>query len=740
MTAGVGQVMNDTRAPGDIQADRPAEPPLLAALTRLAGLQREVVDRLALQEAAAAAAEQRDPVRALSVVAGHLQLRGARWRDEPDAADLPALLFDQQGRWGILRGCNAAGQWVSEWQDGAEQRWQEVATDTLTDQRIATLRLLPPYRSSSSPVLSLVLGEIARHRVLLLEALAGGVLLSLLGVLTSFYSMQVYDRVIPTGATQTLLVLTLGILVAIALEYFARRVRSRLYEQLIDGVDQRLARAVYMRFLAIRLDQLPASVGSLASQLRGYESVRAFLVGLTTHVLVDAPFALLFALLIWVIAGPLVVIPLCFLVVSIALGLWHMGRIRQLTQRSHAAAMMKTGLLVETVEGAEIIKSGQGGWRMLNRWLASTDDSRDVDLQTRHISESAQYSAAAMQQVSYVLLIAAGALMAASGEITQGALIACSILSGRVLTPVSQLSAQLIGWGNAKAALQGLDGLWRLEGDHHGQEQPVMLESLRGDYRIEQATISMRGRLALKVPQLVIRPGERVAVLGPIGAGKTTLLRLLSGMYKPQEGRIWLDDVDLANLAKPFLAEHIGYLPQEGRLLAGTLRDNLTLGLMDPGDEVVLAAAKTTGLFESVVAVHPKGLQQEIAEGGIGLSGGQRQLVNLTRVFLRKPRIWLLDEPTASLDRQLEHRLIGALKDALAAGDSMVLVTHKPEMLSLVDRIIVVSGHQIVLDGPRDAVLARLQAGAAQVAGVAAREDARPTDERTARPALASAA
>lgn len=685
-------------------------PPLLVALIRLSVLQREAVDRLALQEAVIAATEEHAEAQ-LATVVRHLQIKTARWRETPDAADLPALIVAPDGRWGILRARNAAGQWVSDWFESEQKRWQESAHDVLPDHRFATLRLLPPYRASQSPVLRLTLDDVLAHKGLLAEAGVGGILIAALGILTSFYSMQIYDRVIPSGAIQTLLVLTLGILLVIALEFFAKRVRSRLYDQLINQVDQRLARTVYLRFLGIRLDQMPASVGSLAGQLRGYESVRGFLVSLTTHLAVDAPFALVFLLIIAGIAGPLAYIPFIFFCVALLSGLWQAGRIRQLAERNQAAANRKTGLLVESVEAVEIIKSGQGGWRMLGRWLASSDEAREQELEMRHLNENNQYRALAFQQTSYVLLIAVGAWMASKGELTMGALIACSILSGRILSPITQLGQLISGWANVKAALQALDALWKLEDDHHGQEQPVHLEQLRGDYRFENVTMALRGKPALKVAQLQIAAGQKIGVLGPVGAGKTTLLRLLSGMYKPSEGRIWLDDVDLAHISKPLLAERLGYLPQEGRLVSGTLRDNLLLGLVDPGDEAILQAAKTTGLFESVIASHPNGLQQEIAEGGTGLSGGQRQLVNLTRVFLRQPKLWLLDEPSASLDRNLELQMVAAFKRTLKPEDTLVLVTHKPEMLQLVDRVIVVANQQIMLDGPRDAVLARLQAG-----------------------------
>jgi ATP-binding cassette subfamily C protein LapB len=682
---------------------------MLYALLRIVQLQRESVSGLALREAVHAAEENSaTPESHLLSITKSLHAPRPVWLSNASPSDMPALLCSENGRWGVLIGVNAQMQWVVEWFAPDGKRQEETVAPTGSGFRVARVRLSQPFRTTKSPTFRLALEEFFSNKKQIVEASVGGLMLNVVAVATSLFSMQVYDRVIPTGAISTLQVLSLGVLIAIVFELVVKLVRSRIFLLLLDKTDAKLARSIYLKFLEIRLDQLPSSVGGLAAQIRGYETVRSFLAVVTASITVDAPLIVIYLALIAALAGWLALIPAGFLLLALALGMFYRKRIEALAQSANQASNRKTGLLVEAVEGAETIKSGQGGWRMLSTWMRNTDEARHSDTQMRNLTEHSQHITAFLQQGSYVALVAVGALAITNTTLSMGGLIACTILSGRVLAPVGMIPNLFVQWGHCKAALQGLDALWKLEGDHHGMDQPVVPPALQGAFEFEKVQFSYRQQLALNIPALSIQSGERIGVLGPVGSGKTTLIRMLSGMYKPQSGSVRLDGIDISHISKPALAEHVGYLQQEGRLFAGTLRDNLVLGLVDPGDGPIFEAAAQTGLLDSVIKRHPQGLQQPIFEGGQGLSGGQRQLVNLTRVLLRKPSIWLLDEPTASMDQSLELHVRELLHRKITPSQTLVLVTHKPEMLVLVDRIIVIVNQQIFLDGPKDKVLAAL--------------------------------
>jgi ATP-binding cassette subfamily C protein LapB len=687
-------------------------------LMRLARIQRQPADRLALQQAATESADKTAGQAQLEFVAQQLHLPKILWLtpSDVDQSLTPALMFHADLGWCILRAQNAMGQWIVQRQSAESNDWLEEVPETLDDYLIARIKLVKPLDIKTSKVFRVVLDAVLSEKSRLKEVIVGGILINIVALATSLYSMQVYDRVVPTGAEQTLLALTLGVFIAISFELIVKFLRSNINERLGDNIDRHLAKVIYSRFLGVRLDQLPASIGSLAAQLKGYETIRNFLVTIPSQLLVDLPFIIVFTCVLYFIGGQLAAIPFTFAVISVILGIIFRRKIERLTREATEANNLKTGLLVETVEGAETIKAGQGGWRMLSRWLNTTDEARVHDLDMRKVSEHSQFVIGSLHQVSYILIIATGALKVSGGELSMGGLIACSILSGRILTPSSKIPNMLVQWGHVKAALQGLDRMWSLEDDHYGVDQPVVVDKVMGQYHFQDVLVNYDERTAVNIKDLKIKPGEKIGIIGPVGAGKSTLLKLLSGLFKPTSGRVMLDGIDLSHISKPIIAEHIGYVQQEGRLFSGTLRENLILGLVDPGDDAILYAAEISGLQQALIAKHPMGLQCPIAEGGTGLSGGQKQLVNLTKVFLRQPKIWLLDEPTASIDRTFELKVTAALKQNIKSENTLVLITHKPEMLSLVDRVIVVVDNKIMLDGPKGPVLQKLQEKTQQVA------------------------
>jgi ATP-binding cassette subfamily C protein LapB len=699
-----------------------------AVVMRLAQLRREPLDGLAVRGVLEHCTADQPPTEIVEHLAQQLNLFAPSWLKQPDEGRLPMLALSPDGRWGVVTARNPEQEWAVIWWDGGTGQFVETFEHGFErGHRFARWSLAPRFVASRSPTFKLVVAEIFGQKRGLFDVATGTLAISLLALGTSFYSMQVYDRVVPTQAQSTLLVLSIGVTLAILFEMLGKWVRAHLLNRMTDAIDQRLARAVYSRFLTLRLDQLPPSVGTTSARLRSYETVRGFLVGIATQVIVDIPLALLALAVLAMIGGPIALIPAFFLVLGLTAGLVFHGRIERLAKMGTPTQHFKTGLLVESIEGAETIKSGQGGWRMLSRWLEATDQSRHYDLEMRTVSERSQHLVATLHQLAYVSIVAFGATQVGHSGLTMGGLIACSILAGRILTPITMVPNQVVQWAHAKTAVQDLDRLWALHQDHPPDARPLLLDRIQGRFELSEVRFNYPGALGLLVPSLQIRPGERIAVLGGVGSGKTTLLRVLAGMYKPQEGRITLDGVDLDLIAKSSLAARTGYVPQDGRLFAGTLRENLILGLTDPGDDAILAAAERTGLLEAVIAPDQRGLERTIAEGGTGLSGGQRQLVHVTRALLRQPSIWLLDEPTASMDHGLEVKVIQALQAELRAHPkhTLVLVTHKPQMLALVDRVIVFAQQRIVMDGPRDVVLQKLTekpapAGAAASAPAAA--------------------
>lgn len=628
-----------------------------------------------------------------------------------ERSDFPVLWLSSDGdELAILMGRMSDGSVRAQAVDGVVQ--------DLSDDKASSGRawLLKPEESLQNQDSSMpkTAGDwfvyaVSRYRNLFLEAVLATLIVSALGLFAALYSMQVYDRVIPSRGYSTLVVLTVGVFIAVLMEFTLKVVRSKLVDKACKAIDQELSAVFFDKALSIRLDERPRTVGTFASQIRHFESVRNFLTSSSLFILADAPFALLFIGVIAIIAGPVALVPLVVLVLSLIAGLMFIGPIGKLTASNMEESNRKNGVLIEAIDGIESIKATAAEWKLLDRWRRLTAIISDSELRLRWLQTLSTNLTQLLQQFSYVGLVAAGAYAVAAGDLTMGGLIACSIISGRALAPIAQIPGLISQWKHAQIALKSLDAIMAMPSDREADARLVIPERCAGELKADKLTFAYKTeRPAITVPSLSFSPGERVAILGAIGSGKSTLIKLLSGLYRPTSGELFLDGVDLTHLATEYVREHVGYLPQDVRLFQGTLRENITLGLPTPPDSQILQAAAWTGL-DAVIRQHPKGLELDISEGGRGLSGGQRQLVGLTRMLLAKPRIMLLDEPTASMDGNTESRVIRHLFQEVANDSILVVVTHKTALLPLVSRIIVVDNGQILLDGPRDQVLARLR-------------------------------
>ncbi|SEL06493.1 ATP-binding cassette, subfamily C, LapB [Roseateles sp. YR242] len=631
----------------------------------------------------------------------------------PQQAALPLLCHHAEVGWLVVTGRTVEGLWRCVDVNGKRH---ELVMD-----HEPCLHLIENHGAANGHIRSaraLMLRQIRGNWPLFIEAAGLSLVLACVGITISFYTMQVYDRVIPSQGHQTLWVLTIGVSLAIAVEWLLKLARATLLEPRLKTLDVGISKALLSRLQAVRMDQRPGSVGTLASQVQSFESIRSILSTSTLFLLFDLPMATLFALVIAAVGGPWMALPALILFgMTLLAGAMRARRIAKLSAGNLTGANAKTGLLVETIEGAEAIKGMGAGWRFETRWAGLSEANAVQSLALKHETDATGYLAAGLQQVSYISLICIGAVLAIDGHVTQGAIVACSILSGRVLSPLASIPGLLVQLGNAAASMKALDAIFRLETDNHDVSRPLVPARANGDIVFEDVEFAYPGqKQPLKIGRMQVKHGEKVAILGTIGAGKSTLLSLASGLAKPTQGTVFYDGMDMQQVHAGWRSEHMAYCPQHAWLFSGTLRDNLAFGLTDVSDEQIVQAAAKTGLW-GMIAQHPMGLDRKLSEGGRGLSGGQRQLVALTRLLLAQRSYWLLDEPTSGMDDGLEQATVALLKSQLAADTTLVLVTHRMSLLALVDRIVILSPQGIQMDGPRDQVLARLQQQAGQGSG-----------------------
>ncbi len=555
----------------------------------------------------------------------------------------------------------------------------------------------------------LVWKELFRERGWLWQIVVATCVVNLIGVSTSMFAMQVYDRVVPTMAYATLTALVTGMAIVVALDWTFKSIRGRILDSLACAVDQRVSQQVFEHLLHVQLDAQPRSLGTLAAQVGSLEAVRQFFSATVVFALVDLPFALMFLAFIGIIGGAVAWVYALLLPVALLLGFVTQWRLRGFLRAQLSRSNERQGLLVDSIRGAESIRANNAGWRFAREWQDITASIDRYGIRQRAISSFSTVTTSSLSTIAYVSAVVVGVWQIEAGRLTMGGLIACSILGGRIIAPVAQSVQYLVQWQNVSQALNMVHRVLSLESERRSGQQLLLpdqaptamaLDGVRfayGESPIRQ----------LDVEQLQLAAGDRVLLLGPVGAGKSTLLKILAGLYRPSEGRVRLGLADLWETDPLLVSTEIGYLPQTVHLFRGTLRSNLCL-TGTASDDRLLEVSCQLGV-DAIAAGNPLGMDLPISEGGDGLSGGQRQLVALARVFINQPRIWLLDEPTTSLDRDMEERVWQALESTLRPDDILVVSTHRPLMASrLVNRVLMMQQGRVVRDGTPEMLLPQM--------------------------------
>lgn len=633
-----------------------------------------------------------------------------------EAALVTEIIEDDEGRRYKIHLPDDLTRWVTE--EELDKNYLQHCWFIKPRDSVDTRSELPEYKLPKAWFFKVIW----RFKSYYYQVLLASFIINFLALVSSLYVMNVYDRVVPNKAYGTLWVLSLGVITAIVFELIAKLLRAYLTDIAGKKADLIISSALFRRVLNIKLQERPVSSGSYANNLRDFESVREFMTSASLLTLVDLPFLFLFIFVMFLVAGKLAFVPLTIIPVVIIVGLFAQIPLSRFINESMRESSQRQGLTVEAIEGLETLKTNNAFNWAQKRWDFFTAKSSASSIKVKNISNFVTNFTMMMQQLNTVFLVLTGTYLIHSDnpaeKITMGALIACVILSGRALAPLGQIAGLAIRFQQAWLALKGVNGIVERATDRDTERNYVTLSHIQGAVKFHQVSFgySKDGEPTVNNLTLTLQPGEKVAILGKIGSGKSTMLKLAAGLYEPQHGNISLDDVDLRQIDPHFLRNQVVLLEQNPRLFLGTLRENLDLARMDgfSTDQDLLNALARFGLID-LIRQHPRGLDMPLGEDGLGLSGGQKQMVALARMTLKDPRVVLLDEPTTGLDQTSEVYALRALAH-WCRSRTLVVVTHRSQVLQLVDRVVVVEEGKVVLDGPRDAVLKHLSAKDKQAA------------------------
>jgi PrtD family type I secretion system ABC transporter len=552
-----------------------------------------------------------------------------------------------------------------------------------------------------------ILPVIAPFKEVMRELLVSSLTINILALITPIFTMQVYDRVIGHNSMDTLIGLTIGVLLVVAFDYILRISRGRIMQTMALKLDVEVGEMLFDKFMLIPLKYLEAKQTSSWQQLfRDVDTIRNTLSGSTALLLIDMPFLLIFLVVIFIIGKPLVLI-FIVLLAAFAFLAWYSGRtLSESGSKEGAVVAGRDALMAELIAGRSIIKA-TGLDRVLRpRWEERQAKAIDHSIKRGAVSDGFVVIGSEVTQLGSVAMTALGAVFIINHDLSMGALVACNMLSGRLLGPI----AQLVGaWRSYTGFMQSVDRLSAaFEMPEERKESAVALPRPKGDIMVEGVVFSFDEKQApvLAIERVAFRPGGVAAILGRNGSGKTTLLKVLMGLYHPDKGRVLLDGADIAQFTRSELAHWMGYVPQECVLFNSTIRDNIALGAPGCSDEQVLAAAEAAGVHHTVVDM-PNGYATQIGEAGSRLSAGQRQRIAIARALVGNPAVLLLDEPSSSLDRQAEEDLKNTLV-RLAQERTVVVVTHSPVLLPSCRDIVVLEKGQLAAAGPASEILPRL--------------------------------
>jgi ATP-binding cassette subfamily C protein LapB len=631
---------------------------------------------------------------------------------------LPVIVPFVDGRAAVL--VSVAGQTVKILMADTGMTEMAMSMDELKGLAYGEILVVKPASQTSAQQMVPFKGEalawfwntVWRYKGFYAESMMAAVVANLLTLATIFFAMNVYDRVVPTQAYTSLWTLAIGTTVAILLEFGTRWLKARLVDLAGRKADLSLNAMLLREIMTIRLEHRPQSIGIFASSMRDFESLRDFMSSASMVMVVDMPFILMFIILIGVIGGPLAWIPAAAVPILVVVGLWAQKPLMRAMRENMKESGDKQSVLVESLLNLEMLKAHNAESYLQRRWenanLAATDSYK----KTRSLTNLMLGLTSSMQQLVTVGMVVYGVYLIGNNTLTLGGLIASVILAGRAISPLGSIMALAARYQQARTSLDTLDALMKRPRDRDVERRYVVPEKIVGDLRGEDLEFAYPGEHQIPVIRhlsLHLAAGEHLALLGRIGSGKSTLLRLLAGLYTPLGGRVSIDGVDLQQIEPAELRSRLGYVSQEAQLFLGSLRDNLVLSDSWISDTRIIEVLQKLDMY-SLVASHPRGLDMPLTEAGGGLSGGQRQLLAIARLMLRDPALVFLDEPTSMMDPTTEAKVIEVLGTWLK-GRTLVLSTHRLQLLTWVERIALIDQGQVLLEGPREEVLKKLSTG-----------------------------